>query len=153
MTCGSFTRWLLFGLAIATGLPLAAHWARRGAPVGCALDGVPIEALYRVRVIDADGHAHAFCSPRCTRLWLARQARPARALRVTDEATGTEIDADTAYYVRSAGVDVRIGGGRVHVFARRADAERHAAIFAGTVLEGDERPLPACPAEVLLLQE
>lgn len=142
MTRGYVSRWLLLGLALSAGLPLVAHWARRDRPAGCALDGVPIEALYRVRVLDRDGHAHDFCGPRCARLWLKRHARPVRAVRVTDETTGAEVDAGAAWYVRSAVATARAVGARVHVFARRADAERHAATFAGTVLEGDERPLP-----------
>ncbi len=133
--------WCLAGLAVAVGLPLAAHWARP-TPAGCALDGLPINAAYRVAVVDAAGGVHEFCCPRCAQLWLGRQATPPRAITVTDEATGREIDAAAAWYVRSSVVTMPSTGNGVHAFASRTDAEHHAATCAGTVLPEAEKPFP-----------
>jgi hypothetical protein len=130
------------GLVVVVGLPVLAHWLRREAAGGCALDGVPIDPAYRVEVVDAEGHTHAFCCPACARMWLRGQPASPRAVTVTDEATGRKIDAAAAHYVRSSVVTTPTTGNRIHVFASRADAERHAAAFAGAVLPDSERPLP-----------
>ena len=58
----------------------------------------------------------------------------------SDEVSGEPVDARSAHYVRSDVVTTPATGNRVHVFRRRVDAERHAALFAGTVLTGAERP-------------
>jgi hypothetical protein len=131
--------WLGLGLAIVVGLPILGHWARRNTDPGCALDGVRIDPVYRVEIVADDDHRHVFCCIRCAEIWL--QKRPAaQAILVTDEPTGEPIDAGSAYYVRSGVVTTPTTGNRIHVFRHRADAERHAAQFLGTVLTGSERP-------------
>ena len=89
------------GILLLAGLPIVGCWLRRSPQPCCALDGVRLEAVFRVRVQDHEGHSHEFCSVRCAELWLQRQPAPPRAIYVTDEATGQEIDAASAYYVRS----------------------------------------------------
>jgi hypothetical protein len=132
----------LAGLLVVVGLPLAGTWARRHAGPRCDLDGLPIEPLYQVRVVDAAGAAHRFCCVHCARQWLARQKAPPAAVYVTDEAGGAAIDARSAYFVQSTVPTNAITGNRVHVFRDRAAAEAHARAFAGWVLTGAERPWP-----------
>jgi hypothetical protein len=74
-------------------------------------------------------------------MWLARQGARPREVYVTDEASGAEIDAASAYFVRSLVVTTPTTGNRVHAFRDRADAERHAEVAHGTLLNGTERPL------------
>ena len=132
----------LAGLAVIVGLPVLGSWARRDATPRCALDGVKLDPHYRVQVIDRAGEAHSFCCPRCAGLWIERQPSACRAVRVTDEQSGEWIDASAAYFVRSIVVTTTATGSRIHVFRDRGDAERHAELFGGKVLEGSERPLP-----------
>jgi hypothetical protein len=126
-------------LAAAVGLPLVAHWLRGTPPPGCTLDGAKIDPAYRVTIVDDHGQSHDFCCIRCAQLWLAGQLPP-RIITVADEADGGEIDAGSAYYVRSQVVTTPAVGNRIHAFRRRADAEKHADEHGGTVLAGADRP-------------
>jgi hypothetical protein len=133
-------RTALVGTVVVAGLALLAHWARRDAGTGCALDGTRIDPAYRVEVVDSAGGSYAFCCPTCARIWLGRQSAPPRAVTATDEASGEAIDAATAHYVRSSVVTNAGTGNRIHVFRDRGDAERHAERFGGTVLSESENP-------------
>jgi hypothetical protein len=135
------TRAALFlsGLALVVGLPLLGFWARRDGPPRCAFDGLPIEPVYRVTVHHDFDEPHEFCCVQCAERWLKH--RPRALVVVTDEATGQQISAMLAWFVRSSVVTNRVTGNRVHVFQERADAERHAAKFGGDILEGAARPL------------
>jgi hypothetical protein len=86
------------------------------------------------------GRSLAFCCVGCAESWLGRSGASPRAIYVTDEATGREIDAARAFYVRSLVVTTATKGDRVHAFERRADAEAHAAAYRGRLLTGPERP-------------
>jgi hypothetical protein len=131
---------LLAGLVLIVGLPLAGRWARRQAEPRCALDGLVIEPLYRVRVVDRAGGSHVFCCIRCAGRWLARQAERPAAVYVTDEASREEIDAAAAHFVQSTVVTNPVTGSRTHVFRNLTDAEEHARLYAGWLLTGAERP-------------
>jgi hypothetical protein len=131
----------LAGLLVAVGLPFAGHWARSRRGPDCALDGMPVEAVYRVEVVDGRGRSHAFCCLRCAQIWLDHQPAAPQSVTVTDEATGAPLDAAAAFYVRSEVVTTPTTGNRVHVFANRADARRHAEHNHGRVLSGPEAPL------------
>jgi hypothetical protein len=126
-------------LVAAAALPVAGHWIRGRSDDGCALDGAAIGPAFRVRVVDAAGHSRCFCCIRCAELWLTRQPSRPGAIYVTDETTGHEMEAAAAYFVRSRVVTNPGTGNRIHAFARRADAAKHAAV-GGTLLEGTDRP-------------
>jgi hypothetical protein len=133
---------LLLGLVVVVGLPLLERWSRRPPSASaCALDGVQIAPIYRVEVVDNRGATHAFCCLRCAEIWLEHQSALPREVRVTDEESGQPVAAAAAWYVRSSVVTVPTTGNRVHVFRNRADAERHAETFAGTVLPEAKQPL------------
>ena|SRR5437588_8917805 len=129
------TRWplVLAGLLIVFGLPLAGTLARRTAGPRCAFDGAPIEPLYRVRIVDAEGGERTFCCLHCAGLWRGHRPRP-RAMFVTDEATGAEIPATSAWFVRSRVVTMPHTQNRVHIFGSQADAQRHADAAGGLML-------------------
>lgn len=130
----------LAGLVVVTALAVAAHWARRQAQPGCDLDGGRIVPDYRVEIIDAGGRRHTFCCLRCAAIWLKHEPAGSRSITVVDEASGQSLDAGSAWYVRSSVVTTPATGNRVHVFLSRADAERHADKFRGTVLLASENP-------------
>ena len=130
---------VLAGVLVVVGPPLVGKWARREAAPGCAHDGLRIEARYRVRVEDRAGASLEFCCVHCAALWL-EQAEPPAAVYVTDETGGGEVDARSAFFVRSSVVTNPITGNRVHVFRDRSAAEEHARVFRGRELLGAERP-------------
>jgi ribosomal protein L24E len=138
------SRWLplgLVGLVLAVGLPLVGHWLRQDrSSHGCALDGRRIEPLSRVHIVAHDGESLEFCSTSCAEIWLERQKLAPRAVLVTDETSGAEIEAGAAYFVRSF-VRHPATGSTIHVFRDAADAARHAERYHGHVLSGTEAPL------------
>jgi hypothetical protein len=131
---------VLAGLLIVVGLPLAGKWARRNEPPRCALDGLTIEPGYRVRVVDRDGKSRNFCCVRCAEQWLARRAETPAAVFVTDEAHGEEVSSDLAHFVRSRVTTNPITGNRTHAFQDHADAQRHVDAYGGQLLTGAARP-------------
>jgi hypothetical protein len=132
---------LVVGLTVVS-LPVAGWWARRSANVGCALDGGPINPVYRVQVVDQHGLAREFCCLHCAGIWLQRQSSPPRRVTVTDETTGQGLDAAAAWYVRSLVITTPTTGNRIHVFRNRQDANQHAASFGGTLVS---KPVEAIP--------
>ncbi len=136
---------LLAALSLVVGVPLAGKWARRHPEPRCALNGLRVEPLYGVRVVDRAGGSHRFCCVRCARRWLARQGGSPEAVYVTDEATGAEIDSRSAFFVQSPAATSPITGNRVRVFRDRAAAEEHIRAFGGWVLTGADRPFQVAP--------
>jgi hypothetical protein len=133
--------WLLLaGLLVIVGLPLAGAWQRRNAAPRCDLNGLNIEPLYQVRVVDWEGASHRLCCVHCAQVWLKRQSDCPRAVFVTDEASGAEIDAQEACFVQSTVLTNPITRNRIHVFRDRAMAESHAHAFSGWLLTDAERP-------------
>lgn len=135
----------LVGIFLVVGVPLIGSWVRESGPDRCALDGLAIVPATAVRVTDGSGQRHGFCCVRCAQRWLARAGDSSAVVTVTDEVTGTEMDARTAVYVRSAIVTNRVTGNRIHVFRGGADADAHVAEYGGRVLGPDEWPFR--PAE------
>lgn len=131
---------VLLAIVLGIGLPLAGHWLRQGGSSRCAFDGQRVEPLYRVRVIEHGGGSHDFCCVRCATNWMSRGQEAAK-VRVVDEASGAEFDAQSAYFVESAIVTNRVTGNHVHAFRDRAAAEEHAKSYGGLLLQGAERPL------------
>lgn len=132
--------WVVLGLqVVVVSLAVAGVELRRSGPGRCSLDGAPIEPLYRVRLVDQDGRDHRFCCVRCAQIWMASSAEPA-AVFVTDEASGVEIPASVAWYVRSSVITQQSTRNRIHCFKDRGDAERHSGSARGRLLDGGDRP-------------
>lgn len=129
---------LLIGLCVAIGLPLVGTWARRQPRDRCALDGADIDPIYRVRVLNDGGGSRSFCCVVCAELWLKHAGGKAALIRVTDEASGEEVDARDAVFVRSSVVTRAATGNRIHTFRHKSDAERHVDRFGGKVLLNGE---------------
>jgi hypothetical protein len=135
-------RWVIFfaGLLVVLGLPLAGKWARSTPEKCCALDGVEINRLYRVRIVDDQEREREFCCIRCASLWLRKQRSKPQSIFVTDEATGKEVNAAFAWFVWSLVVTVAHTENRIHAFRNHAEAVKHAETARGKVLVGAEKP-------------
>jgi hypothetical protein len=131
----------LIGLVAVALLPVAGHWIRGRRAGRCALDGMAVQPIWRVRVVNREGEADEFCCIRCAEVWLQRMKSRPEAIFVTDEVTGREIDSSRAYFVRSTVVTMPHTGNRVHVFHQKAESEKHAAVARGKALVNGERPL------------
>jgi hypothetical protein len=136
------SRWLppLVAVLVVVGLPLAGKWARLHRPPRCELDGLSIEPLYQVRVVDRARVSHRFCCVRCARRWLMREEQVPAEVYVTDEASREEIDARSAYFVQSPVATNPITGNRVHAFRDPSAADEHIRAFGGWALTGEDRP-------------
>jgi hypothetical protein len=137
-------------ILIVVGLPIVGHLARQKETDRCALDGVAIEPIYRVRIIsgargrpkpgDIHNASYEFCCIKCAQLWLAAQNSKPLAVFVTDETTGQEIPAGQAHFAASSVITRPTTGNRIHAFAQKSDTQKHAENFLGRVLEGEDRP-------------
>lgn len=134
------TLWLLAGLALVVALPVTGSWVRRHREKGCVLDGMRIEPAYRVRIIDHAGKNQELCCIQCAEIWLKGKDVPLTSIFVTDEASGAEIPAGSAQFVRSLVVTTPVTRNRVHAFKNRDDAEAHAKNCLGTLLSEAEQP-------------
>ena len=135
-------RWqtLAFAMVLSIGVPIAGKWLRQDSAARCAFDGVKIENLFRVRVVDDGKVSRDFCCPRCAALWREEQHGARSSVFVTDEISGREFETELVHFVRSAVVTSSTTGNRIHVFHDRADAEKHALTADGRLLLESERP-------------
>jgi hypothetical protein len=142
-TVRGLLRWSLAGFVVALAMlsvELAGREAWYPEEPRCEVDGLKIEPLYRVRVVDGAGGSHIFCGIRCARRWIDRQGERPRTVYVTDEAGGAEVDAGSAFFVQSGVLTNPITGNHIHVFRDRERAEEHARSFRGVLLTGANRP-------------
>lgn len=138
-----FAQQLALNLALAAAIPMVANRLRDRSLPRCHLDGQPIVPVFRVQVLGGAGQSWSFCCIRCAELWLDGRQGEALGILITDEVSGREVDASLAFFVRSSVVTTPSTGNRIHAFARRADAENHAARFHGTLLHDRDRPFRA----------
>src|SRR5439155_15680353 len=124
------------GLALVAALPLAPRLFGATKQGGCTLDGLAVDSRREVRVVLASGSSVRFCGVQCAARWLHRTDSRPQAVFVTDETSGLAVRAEDAWFVMSPVAATRGTGDHVHAFARREDAERHAAAYRGTILEG-----------------
>jgi hypothetical protein len=123
-------------LLIVIGVPLAGKWLRRNEAPRCEVDGLRVDPLYRVRIVDGAGTSHLNCCVQCARRWLERHDDPHAEVYVTDETSGAEVEARSAYFVDSVVVTNPVTRNSVHAFRQRKDAEEHAKSFGGEVFTG-----------------
>jgi hypothetical protein len=121
-------------------LPILGHLARQKKENCCALDGVAIEPIYRVRIVDRQNQSYEFCCAKCAQLWMEAHDSSYLTVFVTDETSGHDIPAGWASFTTSSVVTIPTTGNRIHAFADERDAQSHAEIFRGRVLTGKERP-------------
>jgi hypothetical protein len=85
-----------------------------------------------VRVADGGGRDFEFCCIHCAELWLKKELAEPRAVYVTDEISAEEMEAPSAYFVRSFAVTNKTTGNRVRA---ERDAAEHARSFRGRLLD------------------
>jgi hypothetical protein len=106
----------------------------------CEMDGVALSPEFLVRVTEEGGETHAFCGVTCAESWISRSGVVPSAVLVTDGALGVEVDARTAWFVRTLSNVSDGAPDAIRVFARKEDAHRQARAHGGRVLTGRERP-------------
>ncbi|GAB6061821.1 hypothetical protein JCM30394_05500 [Deferrisoma palaeochoriense] len=94
----------------------------------CMRCGAASNTIGRVQFLLPDGTRQVFCSIPCA---LAVPLPAGARVRVTDEATGDEVDADAAFFVESEAVSVAHNRTRIHAFARTTDASAHVRAHQG----------------------
>jgi hypothetical protein len=108
---------------------LSRELVRGSHPDRCSFDGVSIDRVHRVDLME-DGMVRAsFCSVACALAWPKLPA--SRYWQVRDEMSGEPIDASRACFVLSRVVTVATRGERIHVFRQWTDAMNHCAQFGG----------------------
>lgn len=128
------------GLVCVGLLPVAAHWIRGDREARCAWDGLALERIYVVRIIEGPESVFSFCCVRCAEQWLSQRRNMSVTILVTDEASGEEIEASAAHYVRSTVVTNSVTGNRCHVFGNVQDAQKHAKAASGQLLTTTKQP-------------
>jgi len=138
------SRWkLVLGLLLTAAVPAAVQAVREPPGPRCATDGVSLAQAPVVRVEAASGDTRSFCCVTCAETWLrATPAAPAQVV-VTDGPTGRPLDLGEAWFVRSRVVAQPATGDRMHAFADKQEALRHADAYGGRLLTGWERPFAA----------
>jgi len=99
----------------------------------CSFDGARTDAAFRVRI---DGRL--FCGVACAQSWLAASGTTPRSITVV--ASGVELDAHDAHYVRTFSTWGDGSPDEIRVFATVEEAERRVRAYGGTILTGAERP-------------
>ena len=128
-------KWPIIVIVIFLLVALATSFLKRSGGDKCALDAIKIEPIYQVDVTPTEGKTLKFCCIECSKKFLAANRGKVNAVTVTDEVTGKRIDASIAFFVESSIVTNQSTGNRVHVFAEKADAEKHAKDFSGVIIE------------------
>lgn len=139
-------KWPIIVVFIFLLVALATSLMKKSGGDVCALDAIKIEPIYQVDITlgnqhvgsstpSADGKTLKFCCIGCARKWLTGNKGKVEYITVTDEVTGKRIDASIAYFVESSIVTNQSTGNRIHVFADKADAEKHAKEFGGNIIQ------------------
>lgn len=113
---------------------LAGSLIKKSSGDRCALDATRIEPIYQVDIAPTVGKTLKLCCIECAKKWLAANKGKVSAVTVTDEVTGKRIDASVAYFVKSSIVTNPSTGNNIHVFADKAEAERHIKNFNGSII-------------------
>jgi hypothetical protein len=121
-------------------LVLGCKGERKSIENRCDYDGVKIEPIYAVYFTLQDGTEKKFCSIACASLSFPALKSRIKQVMVTDERSGTKINASQAFYVESEVVTVPHVKNRIHVFAKKEDALKHIQKFKGNWVENPFLP-------------
>ena len=128
-------KWPIIVIVIFLLVALATSFMKRSGGDRCALDAIKIEPIYQVDVTPTEGKTLKFCCIECSKKFLAANRGKVNAVTVTDEVTGKRIDASIAWFVESSIVTNQSTGNKIHAFAEKTDAEKHAKDFSGVIME------------------
>ncbi len=125
--------WIFFLLII---FIILAFGCKKNIPEGrCDYDGAEIEPLYAVYFTLQDGKEAKFCSIVCASMSFSKLKDRIRNVIVTDEVSGSKIDATQAFFVESEVITTLHVKNRIHMFSNREDAEKHLKRFNGRWIE------------------
>jgi NitT/TauT family transport system substrate-binding protein len=102
--------------------------------VRCAWDGTRLKPIYQVDAFLDQGSTATFCSIYCATRWFEKNKDKVIYLTVVDEVTGQKFDSTLGYYVESDVITVPEVKNRVHAFASKEDALKHARQFNGKII-------------------
>ena len=105
----------------------------------CAFDGAKIKSIFQVDISDQDGGVRSFCSVYCARRWHQGNKPKIASICVRDEVTAKEISASEVIFVESKKFTTRHNKCRIHTFANKDDALRHAQQYQGKIIENPFR--------------
>jgi NitT/TauT family transport system substrate-binding protein len=106
-----------------------------GIALRCAWDGIRIKPIYQVDTFLNDGSTRVFCSIYCATRWFEENRGKVIYFTVVDEVTGQKFDSTLGYFVESDVITVPEVKNRVHAFASKEDALKHAGQFNGKIIE------------------
>ncbi|MGD9031437.1 MAG: hypothetical protein PVH02_02170 [Desulfobacteraceae bacterium] len=138
---------LIIAASIST---LVVVFQHRSSSQKCSLDGIRIDPLYEVNIIQEGETSYRFSCVLSAQLWLKGNSEPISAIWVTDETTGEKIRAELAYYVESNVITTPHIGNRVHAFSHEKAAELHAKQYKGKLVKN---PLKVRPLRRVKLVE
>ena len=122
----------------------------RSSSTRCSLDGIGIDPLYEVTIIQEGKTSYSFSCVLSAQLWLKGNSEPISSIWVTDETTGEKIRAELAYYVESRVITTPHIGNRIHAFSHEKAAELHAQQYKGKFVKN---PLKVRPQRRVKLAE
>ncbi|MGD9074916.1 MAG: hypothetical protein PVJ69_06865, partial [Desulfobacteraceae bacterium] len=130
---------LIIAASIST---LVVVFQHRSSSQKCSLDGIRIDPLYEVNIIQEGETSYRFSCVLSAQLWLKGNSEPISAIWVTDETTGEKIRAELAYYVESNVITTPHIGNRVHAFSHEKAAELHAKQYKGKLVKNPLKVRP-----------
>ncbi len=120
---------VFIGAIAAIGGLMKGHMAAR-----CDYDGTRIQPIYEVDFEFEDGSMKRFCSIICALMDLKDEGKKLKYITVVDEVSGKKIDDSLATFVESDVITIPHVKNRIHAFAEKSDAERHAHQFNGKLI-------------------
>jgi len=103
--------------------------------LNCSFDGTKLNPVYQVDAFLDDGSTRSFCSIYCAARWFEDNRDKVIYFTVMDEVTGQSFDSTLGYFVESDVITVPEVKNRVHAFAIKEDALKHARQFNGKLTE------------------
>ena len=131
--------WIIIILVIIGTIAAAGGLIKGRMAARCDYDGMRIEPIYEVDFEFEDGSVKRFCSIVCSLMDLGDEKIRPKYVTVVDEVSGKKIDAALASFVESNVITVPHVKNRIHVFAEKADAERHARQYNGKLISNPFR--------------
>ncbi len=120
---------IVIGAIAAIGGFMRGHMAAR-----CDYDGTQIQPIYEVNFELEDGSTKRFCCIVCALMDLKDEEKRLKYITMVDEVSGKKIDDSLAFFVESDVITIPHVKNRIHVFAEKGDAERHARQFNGKLI-------------------
>ena len=127
--------WIIIILVIIGAIAAVGGLMKGRMAARCDYDGTRIKPTYVVIFEFEDGSVKLFCSIVCALMDLRDEKRKPKYITVVDEVSGNKIEATLASFVESDVITIPHVKNRIHVFAQKEDAERHASQCNGKLIK------------------